>query len=100
MREKGCAEEKGNWAGERERRRRRLGREEKREKAGPAWKRVGLLCWVGLDTGFGFPSFLFLSSFSNKLKLNEFKSEFEFTQALKQNKEMLQHDATTKLNLR
>ena len=49
---------------------------------------------TGLESGFGS------SSFSNKLKPNEFKSEFEFTQALKQNKAMLQHDTTTKLNLR
>ena len=56
---------------------------EGKERDGPRGKKrrfgpTGLLCWVGLDTGFGFPSFLFLSSFSNKLKPFEFKFEFEF----------------------
>jgi len=48
---------------------------------------AGLVFGIGLETVFGFSSFLFLSSFSNKLKPNEFKSEFEFTQALKQLKQ-------------
>ena len=72
-----------------------VGLSRERGKRGAGW--AGL---TGLESGFGSSSFLFLSSFSNKLKLNEFKSEFEFTQALKQNKAMLQHDTTTKLNLR
>ena len=51
--------------------------------AGLTWERIkeekaGLVFMVGLETGFGFPSFLFLSSFSNKLKPFEFKFEFEF----------------------
>ena len=54
--------------------------------------------WVGLK--FSFPISIFpLFSNSNKLNPNESKFEFEFTQALKQIKPMLQHDATTKFKL-
>ena len=56
-----------------------VGLSRERGKRGAGW--AGL---TGLESGFGSYSFLFLSSFSNKLKPNEFKSEFEFTQALKQ----------------
>ena len=55
-----------------------VGLSRERGKRGAGW--AGL---TGLESGFG-SSFFFLSSFSNKLKPNEFKSEFEFTQALKQ----------------
>ena len=74
-------------------------RTERGRELGPRGRAAGLLVglsgergkreagWAGLtglESGFGSYSFLFLSSFSNKLKPNEFKSEFEFTQALKQ----------------
>ena len=59
-----------------------VGLSRERGKRGAGW--AGL---TGLESGFGSYSFLFLSSFSNKLKPNEFKSEFEFTQALKQLKQ-------------
>ena len=53
---------------------------------------------VGLK--FSFPISIFsLFSNSNKLNPNESKFEFEFTQALKQIKPMLQHDASTKFKL-
>ena len=55
---------------------------------GPSWAEAR----VGLDTGFGFPSFLFLSSFSNKLKPFEFKFEFEFNPSTQTNKTMHQHE--------
>ena len=63
--------------------------------------------WVGFSHGldglglkFSFPISIFsLFSNSNKLNPNESKFEFEFTQALKQIKPMLQHDATTKFKL-
>jgi len=60
----------------------------------------GLLGWAGV---LGFLSYsisvLFSIPNSNKLNPNESKFEFEFTQALKQFKPMLQHDATTKFKL-
>ena len=67
----------------------------------------GELGRAGLSFGFGlgwvcFPiylGFLFSIPNSNKLNPNESKFEFEFTQALKQIKPMLQHDASTKFKL-
>ena len=60
----------------------------------------GLLGWAGV-LGFlsYFISFLLSIPNSNKLNPNESKFEFEFTQALKQIKPMLQHDASTKFKL-
>ena len=63
-------------------------------------ERAGLVFVVGLETGFGFPSFLSLSSFSNKLKPFEFKFEFEFNPSTQTNKTMHQHECTTKLALK
>ena len=63
-------------------------------------ERAGLVFVVGLETGFGFPSFLFLSSFSNKLKLFEFKFEFEFKPSTQTIKNMHQHECTNMLNLK
>ena len=63
-----------------------------------SWAGVGRPGWVGLK--FSFPISIFpLFSNSNKLNPNESKFEFEFTQALKQIKPMLQHDASTKFKL-
>ena len=78
-------------------------------------ERAGLVFVVGLETGFGFPSFLFLSSFSKKLKPFEFKFEFEFkphsnylnsnlnlnsTLALKQVRQCTSMNATIQFKLR
>ena len=85
-------------AGERELgRRERLGRlglgSGKRE--GEVMGRTGL-CWVFLGLGLG--SIFFLLSFPNytQTKLNS-NSNLNSTLALNQIKEMLQHDATTKI---
>ena len=64
-----------------------------RGKRGAGW--AGL---TGLETGFG-SSFLFLSSFSNKLKPFEFKFEFEF-KPHPINKIMHQHECTNILALK
>ena len=76
------------------------GREVGRGVTGPAGKEEKG-SWAGLFLEFGLvgvsSSFSFL--IQTNLTPNESKFEFEFTQALKQIKSMLQHDATTKFKL-
>ena len=68
-------------------------------------RREGVLGWVWVSCfGFGWVSFLLLLLFLFLFKLTqpnlfEFKIEFEFNSNTQTNKTMLQHDATTKLNL-
>ena len=99
--ELGCWAERGekerkNWAV-------RVGRVRGEGGGGPL--RRGSAGWaerfgLGWVSGLGF-YFLLPFSFSNTLKLFEFKHKFEFKPyALNQNKTMLQHECTNKLNLR
>ena len=78
-----------------------LGREWEKEAGraglflGLGWVAIWVLGW------FGFFFFFSLSYFKHHSNLFEFKHNFEFKPyALNQNKTMLQHECTNKLNLR